>query len=70
MKAVKGIYKDGKVTLTEPHPLHQKSEVIVIFMDVLQDKEEKKTFSFNKARELSKSFKGSLADALLEERER
>jgi hypothetical protein len=33
MQAVKGIYQDGNVTLVEKPPIHETSEVLVIFPD-------------------------------------
>ena len=33
MQAIKGIYRDGNVTLVEKPPVHETSEVLVIFPD-------------------------------------
>ena len=33
MQAVKGIYQDGNITLIEKPPVHETSEVLVIFPD-------------------------------------
>lgn len=73
MLALKGIYDKGKITLPrEPRVTHP-VEVIVTFLeeDVTEMQPRKvqlETFSFAKSRKLLKGYRGSLSDAVIEER--
>ena len=74
MISVKGIYKDGIVELEEPLELKSTSKVIVTFLEDETFASNKrltaKDFSFARAREASKKYKGNLSDAVIEERTR
>ena len=74
MLSVKGTYKDGVVELEEPLDFKDASKVIVTFLEDETFANTKrltaKDFSFSKAREASKAYKGNLSDAVIEERAR
>jgi len=72
MLALKGIYENGSVILPFPVPVKKRMEVIVTFLEEVDDatagKLDMKSFSFDKCREILKDFNGSFADAVIEER--
>jgi hypothetical protein len=72
MLAVNGIYENGIVRLEKQMQSQKTMRVIVTFLDdELTTKGTRlnvKDFSFLKSREKSKSFKGSLSDAVIEDR--
>lgn len=72
MLTVKGIYQDGKISLQQHVRYPAPIQVIVVFLDDLEPiepkKQVRKTFSFRQSRELLKTYKGSLSDAVIEER--
>jgi len=72
MLALKGMYENGSVSFPLPVPFHERMEVIVTFLNETDEpgstKVDLNSFSFVRSREISKGFKGSCADALIEER--
>ncbi len=72
MLSVEGIYENGKLILSGDMDIKKPLKVIVTFLDEVDSYPSKKldikSFSFNKSRELLKDYKGSLCDALIEER--
>lgn len=72
MLAVKGVYKDGKVDFKGDVPVYTQTPVIITFLEeIAQGKpttSNLNAFSFKKSRALSKRYKGSLSDAVIEER--
>ncbi|MDB5002198.1 MAG: hypothetical protein JWQ34_423 [Mucilaginibacter sp.] len=72
MVQLSGTYRNGNITLDEPINIDKSVKVIVTFMDIDADPKEKRLtfndFSFAKSRELLKDVKGSLSDAVIEER--
>ncbi len=72
MLAIKGVYENGEIELKEKPDTNGRIPVIVTFLDEIDDKETKKLdldkFSFNRSRTILKDYKGSLSDALIEER--
>ncbi len=72
MLAIKGIYENGKISLPEKVKTSKPVKVIVTFLEDIETpvsrKLDLKRFSFNKARELLKGYKGSLSNAVIEER--
>lgn len=72
MLAVKGIYKHGRIFLKEEVKTTKPVNVIVTFLEdfetAVSKKIDLKNFSLNKSKELLKDYKGSLSDAVLEER--
>jgi len=72
MIAVKGIYEDGIIRLDRKIQAKKSIKVIVTFLDEELQNDSKrlslKDFSFIKAREKSKRYKGSLSDAVIEDR--
>jgi hypothetical protein len=72
MLAVKGIYKDGMVTFREKIKTEKPVNVIITFLEEVKAPVEEKLdmskFSFKKARKLLESYKGSLSEAIIEER--
>ncbi len=72
MLSVKGIYKDGRVIIQEGIKTEKPISVIVTFLEEVKAPVEEKLdiskFSFKKARKLLESYKGSLSDAIIEER--
>ncbi len=71
MLAVKGVYNNGKISLRKKVKCTKPVNVIVTFLEDVETPVFKKIdlqkFSFNKSKELSKDFKGSLSDAIIEE---
>ena len=75
MIAVKGLYKDGNIKLSKNIQYNKEIEVIVTFLDD-ENKDDKyddsilniDDFSFNRAQNILKEYKGDISDALLEER--
>ncbi len=72
MLSVKGLYEHGTVKLDEKVPITRETPVIVTFLEDVEE-EEKQTvnpgdFSLNRAKEILKDYKGSLSDAVIEER--
>ena len=71
MKQLAGTYYKGKIRLNKILPTKRPLKVIVSFIDDIEnDSVELKLsdFSFQKSRELLKNLKGSLSEALLDER--
>ena len=72
MIAVNGVYENGIVRLDRQIQAQKKMKVIVTFLDEeLAENTHRfttKDFSFLKSREKSKRFKGSLSDAVIEDR--
>ncbi len=73
MIALTRTYHDGQITLDDPIEAKKPMKVIVTFLE--EDTEPKPSnddlysrFSFEQARELSKDYKGSFSDAVIEER--
>jgi hypothetical protein len=72
MLALKGIYENGSVILPLSVPIKRRVEVIVTFLEEIDDTTagivDIKSFSFVKSREILKNYNGSFADAVIEER--
>ncbi len=72
MLSVHGTYKNGQLILKEKVPFTEKVTVIVTFLEEPKEPVPKKIdladFSFSQSREILKDVKGSLSDALIEER--
>ena len=73
MIALTGTYHEGYIQLEEPIETDKPIKVIVTFPEdtksVKPDKGNiRERFSFDKSRELLKGYKGSLSDAVIEER--
>ncbi len=72
MLAVKGVYKDGIVIFQEKIKTEKPVNVIITFLEEVKAPVEEKIdinkFSFKKARKLLESYKGSLSEAIIEER--
>jgi hypothetical protein len=72
MVQLSGTYNNGNITLDEPINIDKSVKVLVTFMDIdVESKEKRLTFddfSFAKGREILKDLKGSLSDAVIEER--
>lgn len=72
MISVKGVYENGRVKLKEKVSASGDIPVIVTFLEEIDDEKPETvdldTFSFKRSRELLKDFKGSLSDAVIEER--
>lgn len=72
MLSVKGVYKDGMVFFREKIITEKPVNVIITFLEEVEAPVEKELdmskFSFKKARTLLESYKGSLSDAIIEER--
>ena len=77
MLALKGTYYNGEVNLENEIKTDKPVKIIVTFVEEIKKPQKRKTkkkglklsdFHFYEARELSKDFKGSLADAVIEER--
>ena len=72
MLSVRGIYENGTVKFKEKVSITGETPVIVTFLEDHPDKETKRMnlgdFSFNRSREILKDYKGSLSDAVIEER--
>ena len=71
MLSVRGIFENGKLRLNEKIDIPKPVEVIVTFLDNVHSEKKinLKQFSFTKAQEILKNYKGSLSDAIIEERE-
>lgn len=74
MLAINGIYENGLVKLEKEILLKKSARVIVTFLedDILSDPKTLalSDFSFKKSREESKRYKGSISDAVIEERKK
>ena len=72
MIQVSGTYNNGSITLDRAMAIDKAVKVIVTFVeedaDVEKDRLTINDFSFLKSRELLKNVKGSLSDAVIEER--
>lgn len=72
MLTIKGIYENGKISLQEKVKTTKQVNVIVTFLENVEIPNsgnlDLRKFSFNKSRELLKDYKGSLSDAVVEER--
>ncbi|AMR30331.1 hypothetical protein A0256_02310 [Mucilaginibacter sp. PAMC 26640] len=72
MVQLSGTYENGTVTLDKPVTIDKPVKVVVTFLDEdISNKGKRLTvddFSFAKGREILKELKGSLADAVIEER--
>ena len=72
MLTIKGIYENGEVKLLTPVLAKKKIDVIITFLEDVKLENERKLdfskFSFDKARNLLKDYKGNLSDAIIEER--
>ena len=72
MLAVKGTYKDGKVVFQEEIKTGKPVKVIVTFLEEVKTPATKKIdmskFSFQKAKKLLAGYKGSLSEAIVEDR--
>lgn len=72
MLSVRGSYKDGTVVLKERIKTTKPVDVIVTFMEDVEKpaaaRVDVRGFSFDKAKNLLKSYKGSLSEAVIEER--
>mgnify|MGYP001567022651 FL=1 len=72
MLAVKGTFKNGKVFIKEKIKTDEPVDVIVTFVEEAKPpaagKLDISKFSFKKAKKLLSSYKGSLSDAVIEER--
>jgi hypothetical protein len=72
MIAVKGIYENGVVRLEKKILTKRSIKVIVTFLEEELSADTKrlspKDFSFQKSREKSKRYKGSLSEAVIEDR--
>jgi hypothetical protein len=72
MLTVKGIYKKGVVILPDTARFDKEIDVLVTFLEEIEQKRPqkslKKRFSFKKSQTLLKNYKGSLSEAIIEER--
>lgn len=74
MLSVKGVYENGEVRLKEKIPTPGEGEVpvIVTFLEEIAEEKPRKLdlnqFSFNRSKKLLKDYKGSLSEAVIEER--
>lgn len=72
MLAVKGTYKNGKVFIKEEVKTEKPISVIVTFLEEVKTPALKKLdinrFSFKKAKKLLAGYKGSLSEAIVDER--
>lgn len=72
MIQVNGTYSNGRITLDKAIAIDKPVKVIVTFVeedtDVEKDRLTINDFSFLRSRELLKNVKGSLSDAVIEER--
>lgn len=66
MLSVKGIYEKGKIKLNEEVPTERKVEVIVTFLENIEEEGYRKLdldrFSFKKSKKLLRHYKGSLSN--------
>jgi hypothetical protein len=72
MLSVKGTYKDGRVIIREEIKTEKPVDVIVTFLEEVKAQAAEKLdldkFSFKKAKKLLEGYKGSLSEAIIEER--
>jgi hypothetical protein len=72
MLALKGVYENGNVTLTRRAPINRRVDVVVTFLEEIDEPVTQKlntsAFSFAKSREILHAFKGSLSEEVLMER--
>ncbi|MBI5788998.1 MAG: hypothetical protein HZA78_09110 [Candidatus Schekmanbacteria bacterium] len=72
MLAIKGVYKNGKLSLQKEIKTTKSVNVIVTFLEeiepVVSQGVDLRKFSFDKSRQLLKDYKGSFSDAVIEER--
>ena len=72
MLAVKGTYKDGKISIKEKIKTSKPMNVVVTFLEEVQTpavkKLDLKKFSFKKTKALLAGYEGSLSDVIIEER--
>ena len=72
MIAVRGMYENGQVTLTEAYTSAKPVRVMVTFLDDTQDVPEGRLylsdFSFEASRKAFENYQGSFSDALIEDR--
>ena len=73
MIALTGTYHKGYIQLDEPIKTDKPIKVIVTFLEETErlkpdNRNIREQFSFDKSRELLKDYKGSLSDAVIEER--
>ncbi|MEQ8222313.1 MAG: hypothetical protein ABRQ37_08440 [Candidatus Eremiobacterota bacterium] len=73
MLSIEGIYKNGEVFLEEKPEISRPVKVIVTFLEnpgknSEADKLDLNSFSFNECRDILKDYRGSLSDAVIEER--
>ena len=71
MVQLSGTYENGHITLDKEIAVDKPVKVLVTFLDEEVEKKKRLTlddFSFAKSRELLKDVKGSLSDAVIEER--
>jgi hypothetical protein len=72
MLAVKGVYENGEIKLKEKVSISGEIPVIITFLEDIEKQEIQKPdinkFSFKRSKELLKDYKGSLSDAVIEER--
>jgi hypothetical protein len=72
MIAIKGTYENGVIRLDKKMQAKKPVKVIVTFLDEEVQNDSRRLslndFSFQRARDKSKRFKGSLSDAVIEDR--
>lgn len=72
MLSVRGIYENGEIKFKEKVSITRQTPVIITFLEDLEQEETKKLnlsdFSFKRSKEISKGYKGSLSDTVIEER--
>lgn len=72
MLAVRGVYENGEIKLKEKVSISGEIPVIVTFLEDIEMQEPQKPdinkFSFKRSKEILKDYKGSLSDAVIEER--
>ena len=72
MLAIKGTYDNGKIKLQEKVAATKPVPIIVTFLEDVKNEHvarfDVKKFAFVKARKILKDYKGSLSDAVIEER--
>jgi len=72
MLSVKGVYENGEIKLNEKIDTSREIPVIITFLEDIESEKPQKLnlneFSFNRSKEILKDYKGSLSDAIIEER--
>lgn len=72
MLSIRGVYENGEIKIKEKVSITRETPVIITFLEDMPEKETKKLdiseFSFNRSRDILKDYKGSLSDAVIEER--